>query len=269
MAAKSSPAAEPGARDYRIEALAKGLRVLALFSEQRPTLRLTDITAETGMLMPGVYRIAMTLLSEGFLEQLPDGHYRPGIKVLTLGFSALQGLDLVEVADPVLRQLADATGETVNLGSLTGDKVLYLVRHRNRDLVTANIQVGSTLPAVQTSIGKTLLAHLPEADLAARLTADSFPAGGPRAITSTRQLLPQLAEIRKQGYAVQDEEVAHGLRSVAAPVSDAGGVVAAINVAVNAREWSRQRLMDELKPRVVQTAVSISRLLGHRPAAGR
>lgn len=256
---------DPPGRDYRIEALVKGLRVLSLFSEQRPALRLTDIAAETGMLMPTVYRIAMTLSSDGYLEQLPDGQYRPGIKVLTLGFSALRSLDLVEVASGPLRQLADATAETVNLGALTDDKTLYLVRLRNRDLVTANIQVGSTLPAVQTSMGKLLLAYLGEDDLRSRITARSFPAGGPRAATSLDDLLPDLARIRKQGYAVQDEEVAYGLRSVAAPVHNGDSdVVAAVNVAVNAMEWSKQRLLKDLRPQVMQTASTISRLLGHR-----
>jgi len=252
-------------RGYRIEALAKGLRVLSIFSEQRPTLRLTDIAAETGMLMPGVYRIAMTLVAEGYLQQMPDGQYRPGMKVLTLGFSALRSLDMVELATTQMRQLADETGETVNLASLVGDQVLYLVRLRNRDLVTANIQVGSTLPAVHTSIGKVLLAELDEKDLRSRLSAGSFRAASPKGAKTLKALLPELATIRVEGCAVQDEEVAYGLRSVAAPVRDAAGiVVAGVNIAVNANEWTRDRLVDELQPRVIACAHDISRLLGHR-----
>lgn len=252
-------------RGYRIEALAKGLRVLGMFSEQRPTLRLTDIASETGMLMPGVYRIAMTLTAEGYLEQLPDGQYRPGMRVLTLGFSALRSLDMVELAASPMRQLADATGETVNLASLVGDRVLYLVRLRNGDLVTANLQVGSTLPAVHTSIGKVMLAQLTEKDLRARLTAQSFQAAGPKGARSIAELLPHLETVRAEGYALQDEEVAFGLRSVAAPVYDSeGAVVAGVNVAVNANEWTRARLIKELKPRVIACGTDISRLLGHR-----
>ena len=259
---------EPSTRTYRIEALAKGMRVLSMFSEQRPTLRLTDIAAETGMLMPGVYRIAMTLQEEGYLEQLPDGSYRPGMRVLTLGFSALRSLDMVELAASRLRVLAEATGETVNLASLVGDRVLYLVRLRNGDLVTANIQVGSTLPAVHTSIGKVMLAHLDEDELRCRITAASFGAAGPKGMESLEELLPQLSRIRAAGCAVQDEEVAYGLRSVAAPVRDENGtVVAGINVAVNAMEWTRARLVKELQPQVQRCAEDISRLLGHRPAS--
>jgi IclR family pca regulon transcriptional regulator len=262
----NSDAEGPPTRDYRIEALAKGLRVLSLFSEQTPTLRLSDIASETGMLMPGVYRIAMTLVSEGYLEQMPDGGYRPGMRVLSLGFSALRSLDMVELATSALRQLADATGETVNLASLVGDKVLYLVRLRNGDLVTANIQVGSTLPAVYTSIGKVLLAHLEEDELRARITPASFEASaGPKAATSLEALMPQLVRIRSDGFATQDEEVAYGLRSVAAPIRDENAVVVAgVNVAVNAMEWTRNRLVKELQPLVLRCADDISGLLGHR-----
>ena len=104
----------------------------------------------------------------------------------------------------------------MNLAVLSGDRVLYLVRLRNSDLVTANIQVGSTLPAVHTSIGKLLLAYLDEADLAARITDASFSANsGPNAKLSLAELREELRAIRDQGWAMQDEELAYGLRSVA------------------------------------------------------
>lgn len=239
--------------------------MLGLFSEQRRALRLTDVVAATGIPMPGVYRIAMTLLAEGYLEQLPDGNYRPGQAVLTLGFSALAGLDLVDLATPELRRLAATTGETVNLASLTGDRVLYLVRLRSADLVTANLQVGSTLPAVHSSLGKVLLAEHGDDDLCARLTAASFGPAGPRAVASLPDLLAQLRRVRERGWALQDEEVAAGLRSVAAPVRDhSGTVVAAVNVATQAGEWTRARLLRELCPAVVASAATISALLGCR-----
>ncbi|WP_030326217.1 IclR family transcriptional regulator [Streptomyces sp. NRRL B-3229] len=253
-------------RSYHVEALAKGLRLLALFSEQRTTMKLTDMAAETGVPLPTAFRMAATLVTEGFLEQLPDGAYRPAPKVLTLGFSALRGMDLVELADGPLRRLAAASGQTVNLGTLSDDRVLYLIRLRNNDLVTANIQVGSRLPAAGTSIGKVLLAGLAEKELDQRLTEASF-AGitGPNAIRSLAGLRPALAEIREQGWAVQDEELAYGLRSVAAPVRDASGaVVAAVNVAVPAMEFPVARLHDELRPPLLDACGEITRLLGGR-----
>ena len=249
--------------EYRVEALAKGLRLLTLFDEQRPTWRVTDLAAEAGLPMPTVYRVVMTLTAEGYLDHLPNGDYRPGVRTLTLGTAALRSLDLVGLATPKLQRLGEATGETVNLAVLTGDRVLYLVRLRNRDLVTANIQVGSTLPAVTTSIGKLLLAHLDEDDLRSRITAESFETQhGPNAKRSLAQLRDELRAIRSQGWAVQDEELAYGLRSVAAPVvGSEGKVVAGVNLAVQARDWSTERLVDELKPALLATCGEISTLV--------
>jgi IclR family pca regulon transcriptional regulator len=262
--ARSSPNKRAQA-DYRIEALSKGLRVLGLFNERRPSMRLTDMATEADITLPSTYRIAMTLLGEGFLEQLPDGSYRPAPRVLTLGFAALSSLDFVQLAMPVLERLAARTQETVNLAVLSGDRVLYLARLRNADLVTANIQVGSTLPATYTSIGKLLLAFLDDGELRARITDASFGNGGPRAVSDLDELLPDLEAIRRRGYALQDEELAYGLRSVAAPVRDSNGpVVAGINVAVNALDWPVKRLTRELRPQVVDAGIEISRLLGWR-----
>src|SRR5947208_611313 len=205
--------------EYRVEALAKGLRILSLFNEQRPSWRVSDLAAAAGLPMPTVYRVVMTLASEGYLDHLPNGDYRPGVRTLTLGTAALRSLDLVAIATPKLTELGERTGETVNLAVLSGDRVLYLIRLRNSDLVTANIQVGSTLPAVHTSIGKLLLAHLDEADLQSRITDASFAANsGPNAKVSLAELRDELRTIREQGWAMQDEELAYGLRSVAAPI---------------------------------------------------
>ena len=214
------------------------------------------------MPMPTVYRAVMTLAAEGYLDQLPDGGYRPGVRTLTLGTAALRSLDLVAIATPKLQQLAERSGETVNLAVLSGDRVLYLVRLRNSDLVTANIQVGSTLPAVHTSIGKLLLAYLDEADLATRITDVSFSASsGPNAKVSLAELRASSARPRS-GLATQDEELAYGLRSVAAPITGRDGrVLAGVNLAVQARDWSSQRIIRELRPAVLATCAEISGLL--------
>jgi IclR family pca regulon transcriptional regulator len=253
----------PDKPEYRVEALAKGLRILSLFDEQRPSWRVTDLAAVAGLPMPTVYRVVMTLTAEGYLDHLPNGDYRPGVKTLTLGTAALRSLDLVGIATPKLQRLGEATGETVNLAVLTGDRVLYLVRLRNSDLVTANIQVGSTLPAVTTSIGKLLLANLDPADLDGRITEESFTAQhGPNAKVSLEELREELVNIREQGWAMQDEELAYGLRSVAGPIVGADRrVVAGVNLAVQARDWSTQRIVRELRPVVLETCEEISSLL--------
>src|ERR1700729_1081212 len=265
----SVAAPEPSERpEYRVEALAKGLRILSLFDEQRPTWRVSDLAAAAGLPMPTVYRVVMTLASEGYLDHLPNGDYRPGVRTLTLGTAALRSLDLVDIATPKLTGLGQRTGETVNLAVLSGDRVLYLIRLRNSDLVTANIQVGSTLPAVHTSIGKLLLAQLGEADLEERITDASFAANsGPNAKVSLAELRDELRTIRDQGWAMQDEELAYGLRSVAGPITSPDGrVLAGVNVAVPARDWSTQRIVRELRPAVLATCAEISGLLSDTSA---
>jgi IclR family pca regulon transcriptional regulator len=270
-ALRSATSAEPAQErpEYRVEALAKGLRILSLFDEHRPSWRVSDLAAAAGLPMPTVYRVVMTLASEGYLDHLPNGDYRPGVRTLTLGTAALRSLDFVAIATPRLTELGERTGETVNLATLSGDRILYLVRLRNADLVTANIQVGSTLPAVHTSIGKLLLAYLDPDELAARISDASFSAtAGPNAKVSLAELREELDAIRDQGWAMQDEELAYGLRSVAAPITGPNGrVVAGVNLAVQARDWSTQRIIRELRPAVLATCAEISGLLSDTNAS--
>jgi len=262
-------AAKPGHIEdgaYRVEALAKGLRILALFSDRRTSLRLKEIVALSGLPMPTAFRLVATLVDEGFLERLSGGVVRPGTAVLTLGFAALHGLDLVQTSTVILRRLADETQQTVNLGVLAGDQVLYVVRLYGNALVTANVTVGSTLPAVVTSMGKLLLAFLSDAELARRLGAASFAGTwGPNAVASLKDLRKQIARIRNDGYAIQDEELAHGLRSIAGPVRQADGeVIAAVNVAVPAAEFTAKQLVSRLRAPLLDACTNISHRLGAR-----
>ncbi len=249
---------------YRIEALAKGLDVLRLFDESVTSLKLREICDRTGIPMPTAFRVVATLEEGGFVERLPDGAIQPGVAVLTLGSAALRGSNIVQLSEQPLRHLAEQTGETVNLGVLVGDQVLYLARLRNSDLVTANIQVGSTLPAAYTSMGKLLLAYLTGAELAATLATHDFAAdAGPNAARSLDELRTRLTAIREQGFSLQDQEVAAGLRSVAVPVfgRDTTKPAAAINIAVASSRHDLESLRGPLLDRIRATADDISRLL--------
>lgn len=257
--AGSEDAGHKAGNRYRIEALAKGLDVLRLFDESTTVLRLREISDRTGIPMPTAFRVVATLEEGGFVERLPDGGIQPGVAVLTLGSAALRGSSIVQLSEQPLRHLADETGETVNLAVLLGDEVLYLARLRNSDLVTANIQVGSTLPAPYTSMGKLLLAYLAPDELRATLSGFEFRRHGPNAVGSIEELEPQLAEIRAQGFAIQDEEVAAGLRSVAAPVFGRGPVpAAAVNIAVATARHDVASLHGSLLDRLRATADDIS-----------
>jgi IclR family pca regulon transcriptional regulator len=264
----SGPAARPGNR-YRVEALAKGLRLLSLFSPARPALRVKDLADLSGQPMPSVFRLVSTLEEEGYLERLPDGRVRPGTGVLALGFASLQGMDLVQTSTSVIGELAAATGATVNLGVLFHDSVLFVARVQSpMSLIAANIRVGTTVPAVYSSIGKVLLASLSPAELESRITDASFDgAWGPRAGRDRSALAQQLESVRLDGYLIQEEEAVAGLSSLAAPIRQAEqGVVAAINVAVPSRDYSQARILRELRAPLLAAASTISVRLGGGPA---
>lgn len=262
-----SPAGRPGRSDnrYRVEALAKGLRLLSLFSPQRPALRVKDMADLSGQPMPSVFRFVSTLEEEGYLERLPDGRVRPGTGVLALGFASLQGMDLVQTSALVIGELSSATNATVNLGVLFHDSVLFVARVQSPTLlIAANIRVGSTVPAVYSSIGKVLLAHLSPEEFERRISDESFEgAWGPRAVRDRTTLMHQLESVRLDGYLIQEEEAVAGLSSLAAPIYQAAqGVVAAINVAVPTRDYPQARILRELREPLLAAAGTISRRLG-------
>ena len=252
---------------YRVVALERGLKVLSAFDSAHRVLGTSEAAALVGLPVATAYRILRTLTDAGYVEQLPDGRFTPALKVLHLGFSALQDSDVVDAARDPLAALAAETHETCNLGVLVGSEVLYLIRHRTSHFVVGNLYVGSRLPAAATSMGKLLLALQPE-PLRERLLAeaDLARAGGPNAHRDQATLRADLDETARRGWGMQDQEVSHGLRSVAAPIYTPSGVVAAVNIAVEAARCGRERMLSELLPQVLDTAAQISLKLGYLAA---
>ena len=253
-----------------IRSLVRGLRVLQAFDGVRQQLTLTEIAGLVELPLPTASRVARTLEDEGFLERGERGSFRLGPTLLRLAAVVREGTELLPAARDYLQELADHTSETVNLGILEGTKVLYLQRIRNADLVTADVQVGSTLPATCTSMGKVLLALLPDNQLRPMLPRlDYSLARGPRAIRNQHHFLDEIRLIRRQGWALQDEELDYGLRSVAAPVYQGTRAVAAINLAVPAARWTADELTRHFLPEVISTAQLISAAIGAALPAGR
>lgn len=261
---KVPPIGSPG-RSYRVEALSKGLRLLSCFSGERPAMRVKDLVEATGIPMPTVFRLVATLEEEGYLERTPAGMVRPGTGVLALGFAAMQGLDLVETSAATIRELAAYTGETVNLGVLYQDQVLFVARvARSNTILAADIRVGSTVPAVFSSIGKVILAYMPENKLRTHINDASFEGTwGPRAVRSVKALESQLEEAREYGYLVQRDEAIPGLSSLAAPIWQADATVpAAINIAVPSAEYTTKQLLDRLLNPLLAASREISLRMG-------
>jgi PcaR/PcaU/PobR family beta-ketoadipate pathway transcriptional regulator len=253
---------------YNIEALQRGLQVLSLFSRESPVLSLTEIVESTGLAKSTAYRVVSTLASSGYLERdRRTKEYRPGLKVLQLGFSAISSLDVRQVARPHLKQLSMQTGETASLSVLDEMEVVYVDRVRNRQIFGVVLGLGSRIPANCASMGKVMLAHLPDAELERRLVENEVTPCTANSRTDAERLKRELANVREAGFAINDEELEIGLRAVAAPVRDhSGQVIAAINVSGSVRTISRERLIGELAASVAGTAAAISQALGYRGA---
>src|SRR5581483_1227400 len=258
---------------YTIEALARGLAALALFTAERPSLPFNEIVEALGLPKSSAFRVIATLEQLGYLEQNPTTrHYRPGLKVFQLGFAALAGLELQQVARPQLERLAAELDETASLAVLEGADIVYIDRIRNRAIVGVMLGIGSHLPAHCASLGKVLLADLPEPELAQRLSHANLARMTDNTIVDRAALLAELAEIREHGYAISDQELAAGLRAVAAPIRDRSRrAVAAINISGPTTTLNRERLEQAVVPAVVAAAERISRGLGYAPPrdAGR
>ena len=256
---------EPARSGKIVEALARGLRILSLFSDDEPWLGLSEIARRTNLTTATALRLLRTLQQLDFVEQsMETKKYRPSLAVLRLGFAALSGQGLRDVALPHLQRLAAKIGETVNLVVLASSDVVYIERVALTQLITANIHVGSRLPAYSTSTGKVLMAYLDSQRRRELLDTMSLAKSGPNTITDQETLEHEFERIRQFEYAVQDEELVVGLRSIAVPIRDrTGDVVAAINAAVPAVRVSVNELETTILPVLQETAVSIASALGY------
>lgn len=249
---------------YYIEALGRGLQILEAFSEQSPGLSLTEITSTVGLDKSMVFRSVYTLEKLGYLERDPETkRYQPGLKVLRLGFAVLNNLEMTQIAQPYLKALSAECGETTNMTIRDGKEIVYVVRNKTQQIISVNLQLGSRLPVYCTSMGKAQLIDLSRDELRDLLGEGPYPVMGPNTITTLDALVTELDKVHQQGYAINDEEMAVGLRSVAAPVRGATRqLVAAINISVPSARVSRQELEMVLAPMVVDTARRISLALG-------
>jgi IclR family pca regulon transcriptional regulator len=252
---------------YKIDALARGLEILALFTTERPSLNLTEIVKATQLTKSTAFRMVSTLELLGYLERDPETRqYRPGLKVLQLGFTALNSLEIAQIAQPYLKSLLETSGETTNMAIRDGAEIIYVARNITKRIISVNLYRGSRLPVYCTAMGKSLLLNLSPKELFELLGEGPYVKMAPNTIINFEDLVSELEKIRQQGYAINDEELAIGLRSVAAPVRGAGGrVVAAINVSVLGSRISRQELEERLAPMVMNTARVISSSLGAPP----
>ncbi|GAA2029315.1 IclR family transcriptional regulator [Catenulispora yoronensis] len=259
------------------QSLERGLLILSAFTEHRPVLGIADLARAAGLTKSTAHRYVATLAKLGYVLQDPDTRkYSLGPRVIDLGFAALNSMEITRIAAQPLQALSDETGYPASMAVLDGADVVYVDRRRSRRAtgfpMDITLHVGSRLPAYCTSMGKVLLADQDPEQLAALLDRSDLSRRGPKTITGREQLLAVLDRVRANGIAVNDEELAPGLRSVAAPVRDrSGAVVAAVNLAVHLTTWNApvETVVVRLEGPLRATAAEISARLGWRPEPGR
>ncbi|MGI5376129.1 IclR family transcriptional regulator domain-containing protein [Streptomyces sp. CA-251387] len=241
-----------------VESLARGLTVLTAFGEGRAELTLTDVAQATGLSRATARRALITYEHLGLVRPSGARAFSLTPRVLSLGFPPLSRTSLAQIATPHLAELADRVHESASLAVLTpsGEEIQYTARAATGRVMSVDIAVGTRLPAYATSLGRVLLADLPAGE---RHLGDLTPLT-PRTTTDPATLTAALEDVRTRGYALVDEELEEGLRSVAVPVRERGGrVVAAVNVAMHAARRSVEECVRDVLPELVETAGRVER----------
>ena len=241
-----------------VESLARGLDVLRAFDQHHREMSLAEVASATGLARPTARRLLLTLEELGYVRSA-DGLFSLTPKCITLGTAYVASLGLWEVARPHLEALVRQTGESSSMAQLDGSDIIYVARVSVPKIIALRVDIGTLFPAPQTSQGKVLLAALSSEELDRVLKVPSR-SGLPRFIGKPRKALDEeLTQVRARGWALADEELAPGVRSVAVPVRDGTGTVrAAMNVTVHAAETSTEKLLDAHLPKLLRAAGDVS-----------
>ena len=247
-----------GAGPDFIEALARGLEVIAAFEPNRPVMSLTEVASATGLARPTARRILLTLTELGYVRAEGAG-YALTPRVLDLGVAYVRSQGLWEIARPHMEALSAATDESCSIAQLDGSDIVYVARVAVPKIVALTVQIGTRFPALQTSLGKVLLAALDPCDVDAVVAEPTRSGLTPRWQPDRAEREAELREVRARGWAITDQQLALGIRSVAAPLRDgAGRVVGALNVNTHAAETPVDHLIGHHLPLLLKTAGEIS-----------
>jgi IclR family pca regulon transcriptional regulator len=249
-----------------IEAIARGLDVIRAFGPGHPVMSLAAVATASDLPRPTARRILLTLEQLGYVRQAGGGQQGQGVggyeltpRILDLGMSYVLSRGLWEVARPHMEALVARTRNSSSIAQLDGSDIVYVARVAVPKIVTLAVTIGTRFPAMQTSLGKVLLAALPPAE-AERVLAEPSRSGiTPRWLPDASERAAALREVRARGWALTDEQLAHGIRSVAVPLRDGEGtVIAALNVNSHAAETPLDVLTGEYLPLLLKAAGGIS-----------
>ncbi|MTH77054.1 IclR family transcriptional regulator [Paracoccus aestuariivivens] len=241
--------------------LAKGLRVIETFTSERPRQSIIEVAAASGLDRATARRCLLTLAHHDYADY--DGKFftlTP--RILRLGTACLATMPLPQIVQPNLDRLSEDIGESSSVSVLDGAQIVYVARAAQRRVMSIALMPGSRLPAWCTSMGRVMLAALPETELAPVLALAPFPARTPHTLIEADQIVAELARVRRDGYAIIDQEVELGLRSIAVPLLNARGrVIAAVNVGLPAAHASSADLREHFLPHLLKMQGELRALL--------
>jgi IclR family pca regulon transcriptional regulator len=241
-------------RDY-IKSLEKGLNIISLLSQHDSPLKLEELVKISGLRKTSCFRILQTLTRSGFaLKDKDTGGYFIGPKIISIGLTALENRGIRELALPFMKEIRQKTGATVNLAILNGSDVIFVERLQSAHIVEGNLRVGSRLSAHLSSMGKVILAHLPEAELNVVLKQIRFERKTEKTLASIKALKEELKKIR-----------ATGLFAIAVPLLNHTGVaVAGLNISFLLARHSQEEAMQNFLPLMLKAGREISAMMGFR-----
>jgi IclR family pca regulon transcriptional regulator len=248
-----SPEREP----HHVQSLARGLAVIRAFDAQHPELTLSEVARICDLTRAAARRFLLTLADLGYVRT--DGRlFSLTPRVLELGYAFLSSLSLPEVAEPHLERLVAEVHESSSVSVLDGDDIVYVARVPTSRIMTVAINVGTRFPAYATSMGRVLLAGLPDDAQKAYLERVRLTRLTNRTVPTVAALSAELIRVHTQGYAIVDQELEEGLRAIAAPIHDrTGAVVGAVNVSVQAARATIDAMRRKLLPPLLAATTRI------------
>lgn len=256
---------KPVRRRTRLSSVANAMRILKAFSDDEFEIGISELAKRLGLAKSTAHRLASTLVGERLLERnAHDGTYRLGLLLFELGSLVRRKMDVSTEARPLLKALMEKTGETVHLGVLDDQSVLYVNRIESRRAIRMGFGLGIRAPLHCTALGKALIAFQ-SAPFIDAVLANGLPRRTANTITSPQAFRQELTAVRARGYAIEDEEIEVGLRSIATVVrNDAGEVIAAIGIAGPAHRMTKKVLLSYARDLMAATD-AVSQRLGYQP----
>ena len=246
-----------------VKSLARGISILQAFSSERSRLTLTELATITGMNRTAVQRFTDTLMALEFLRRNRHKEFYLGHRVLSLGFTFLQGSEIIRLAASYLRDFSEQIGRTVNMAVLDGTEILFLYRHEVHRFLKYDLRAGSKLPSHCTASGKVLLASLPDHELKKRIGKMPLERLTSRTITDREKLYRDIMRTRERGVSVCDRELSISLYSIGIPLLDnEKKVAAAVNLSLSAEE-ATPGAVAEAMGEIVEQGRKLSGLLGY------